>query len=449
MHPISLNQTNQTSTQQQLLINLAMKQALHVLQMPLVELSEWLKNEIETNPVLEIDLATETFKESLDEPPSRDRSREQMEKRRERSQENMLRANVSLYEHLMQQAPLVFENRGDLNLAELIIGSLNRKGFLETPLEEIAPSVPREKMRSILETVQTLDPPGIAAQSSAECLSLQLRAKQKSHPLAMKIIEDHLEDLIHNRLPFIAKKLNLPLPSLVGIIEKEITPLELYPGYRYCSLPVAAIIPDLVFLCLEDQWKIEVNTCFLPKFQVAPIYKEALRDIRPGNEEYCYLRKHLAKARWLKRIVQRRNMTLYRIAEVILKKQIAFFTGDKTGLLSLSMKEIARELGLHESTVARAVNDKFLASPMGMFSLKSFFKQGLETDSGEKISNRSLRDILSKAIREEDKSSPLSDAQLVGHFHSLGIACKRRTITKYRSSLNIAPACRRRKWARK
>jgi RNA polymerase sigma-54 factor len=222
--------------------------------------------------------------------------------------------------------------------------------------------------------------------------------------------------------------------------------LDLHPGYKYCSQPTAAIIPDLLFLFIDEKWQIEINTSFLPNFQIAPIYMKALRDHSFENEEYYYLRRQLAGGRWLKRIVQRRNHTLHSVGKFILKRQMAFFSGEKAALVPLTMKEAAEELGVHESTVARAVGNKFVACDQGMFSLKSFFKQGVETKSGEKISNHTLRQMLAKTIGQENKLQPLSDEQIAHQFRKQGIPCARRTIAKYRSSLRIAPACRRKKW---
>ncbi len=454
MQSISLIQENQTSLKQnqQLLINLAMKQAFHVLQLPMLELSEWLKSEIESNPVLEVDLAKEQFKESLDAPVKerhtvRNKSQEDLERRRKEHQENLLTAHISLYEHLMGQAPLIFEERTDLHLAELVIGHLNEKGFLETPLEEIAPSIPLEKMERILDTVQSFDPPGIGARNLRECLLLQLKLKNKGNSQAAQVISEHFDDLLHNRLPLIAQKLHIPIGELVQIVENEIAPLDLSPGYKYCFPVAAAIIPDLLILSIDDKWQIEVNTSFLPKFQIAPIYLQALRDHSLENEEYYYLRRQLAGGRWLQRIVQKRNHTLRSIGEFLLKKQMAFFNGHKASLVPLTMREAAEELGIHESTVARAVANKFVACPQGMFALRSLFKQGVETKSGEKISNHSLRKMLANTISEEDKLQPLSDEQLARHFQKQGIPCARRTIAKYRSSLKIPPACKRKKWS--
>jgi len=453
MNQISLIQENQASLhqQQQLLVNLAMKQAFHVLQLPLLELAEWLNTEIESNPVLEIDPSHESLKTSLDEPIRephvlRNKSQEQMEKRRKEHQENLLTAPLSLYEYLMKQVPLTIEDPQNVHLAELIIGHLNDKGYLETPLNEIAPSIPIETKHKVLSEVQSFDPPGIGARNLQECLLLQLKLKKKEEGLAYKIIAEHLDALIHNRLPSISQKLNICMATLTQVIEKEIAPLDLNPGYRYGYQPTATIIPDIHLICVEEKWQIEVNTSFLPRIQIAPIYVEALRKSSLENQEFFYLRRQLASGKWLKRIVHRRNETLHRIAEFLLKKQIDFFNGEKAGLNPMTIQETAQELGLHESTITRAIASKYIACPQGVFALKSFFNQAVKTQNGEKISKHTLRKILLRTIERENKLQPMSDEEIANQLHKLGISCARRTVAKYRTALKIAPAVKRKKW---
>lgn len=451
MQLFSLIQDNQIQQHQQLLINLAMKQAFHVLQLPLLELSSWLQEEIESNPVLEIDLAKEEGKASLDElpreqAPMRNRSQELIDRRRKEQQENLLTASPSLYEHLMRQIPLILEDSQDLHIAGLIIGHLNEKGYLDTPLSEICPFVPIETMQRILKTVQSLDPPGVGASDLQECLLLQLAQQGKGESLTAKIIAEHFTALKHNRLAPIAQQLRISLLELTKLIQKEIAPLDLYPGHRFSPHSVTTIIPDVIFLCVEGKWQVEVNSATLPRFHVAPMYEKALNDNTFGPQETSYLRHKLTGAKWLKRIVARRNQTLRRIGEVILKKQMPFFNMESVELKPMAMSEMAEELGLHESTIARAVANKYLACPSGMFLLKSFFNQGVQKQSGGKISNRSLRNILEHTIKNEDKLKPMTDEELAHHFKKLGFLCSRRTITKYRAQLNISPASKRKKW---
>lgn len=453
MRSISLLQENQIHPrqQQQLLINLAMKQAFHVLQLPLLELSEWVKNEIESNPILEIDLSQESFKHSLNDLSEDtyfpyNRSQEEWEKRRKQHQENLLTTSISLYEHLMQQIPLVLEKKQDRHIAEIIIGHLNDKGYLDNPLQEIAPSIPLESLQRVLNIIQSLDPPGIAALNLQDCLLLQLKMKQKDKSTAAKILSEHFQSLIHNRLPHIAQSLGIPLQEVIQIIKTDIAPLDLYPGYRYFSQPCLGIVPDLIFLSIEETWHIEVNTSRLPRFHIAPVYLETLAEKKLEANEFSYLRRKIAGGKWLQRIVHRRNSTLRNIGEFLLKKQGAFFNGERSNLLPLTLTETAQALGLHESTIARAVANKYLACPLGLFSLRSFFHQGMTTQNGRKISNHSLREILACTIENEDKLKPLSDAQLAQQFKKMGIPCARRTITKYRTALNISSAAKRRKW---
>lgn len=435
---------------QDLLINLAMRQAFHVMQLPVLELAEWLRLEIENNPILEIDLAKETFKESLEEsrPESgvfRNKAQELMEKKRKDAQENHLMGSVSLYEHLMQQVPLYFEERNEIHLAELIIGHLNEKGFLDQPLQEVAPSIPLHQLELVLKKVQSLDPPGIAARDVREALLLQLDIQGNSSSLAREIIAHHFTLLLHNQLPSLAQTLQISMAALNAIIEEEIRPLDLYPGYRFHFSLMASIIPD-VFLCqIEGKWHIEINKALLPKFHVAQIYQQPL--FEPHSEESSYVRQKMASGKWLKRAVQKRNQTLRRIVEFLLKAQAPFFEEEGRGsLLALTTAQAAQELGLHESTVARAVSNKFLACPQGLFSLRSFFKQGVSVASGGRMSSQTLKELLLKAVELEDKKEPLSDEELCNQFKKKGIECARRTISKYRAALQIAPSAQRRKW---
>ncbi len=443
MQSVSLIQENQASLkqQQQLLVNLAMKQAFHVLQLPLVELSEWLKLEIEANPVLEIDPAPEEIKDRLEDLRFREK---QPRRQTGHHPESLLAAHVSLYEHLTRQIPLIIKDPQQARLAELIIGHLNDKGFLDTPLSEIEPSLPLETKEIVLSAVQSFDPPGIAARGLQECLLLQLKMKGKGHSLTANIIENGFQDLLHNRLPRIAQKLQIAIPELVRIIEKEIAPLDLYPGYRFYKPETAPIVPDLTFACFEDKWQIDINASLLPRFQIAPVYLQALKDA--SFEEAAFLRRHLVSGRWLAKVVQRRNGTLWRIGQAILKRQIDFFNGEKTGLAPLTVRETAEELGLHESTIARAISNKYAACPQGLLPLKSFFSQAVSVKNGRTISKHNLRKMLARAIEREDKQHPLSDEEIARQFQNLGIASARRTIAKYRTALNIAPAARRKKY---
>lgn len=404
---------------QELLINLAMKQAFHIMQLPLPELAQWLQEEIESNPLLEIE------------------ERRRVGKFEERVAESPLVYTPSLYEHLLEQLPLLVDKGEMRELVHQIIGHLNAKGFLDIPLQEVAPSVPLPLLEEGLSLVQQLGPPGIGARNIQEALLIQLKEKGSFH--ARQIVEHHFDLLLHNRLPVLARALGIASHEVERLIQEEIAPLDLYPGYRFHSREMSAIIPDLFLHCIDGKWKIDINCSLLPEFRLSSLYGDL--------SELSYVRQQISAGRWLKKAVEKRGETLYKIAAWLLKKQAAFFEAEGRGtLVALSHAQAAQDLGLHESTVARAVSHKFIACPQGVFKLRSFFQQGVKQTSGEKLSRQTLKELLLRAIEQEDKARPLSDEALVHRFQELGISCARRTVAKYRASLNIAPASSRRSW---
>ncbi|MBS0620543.1 MAG: RNA polymerase factor sigma-54 [Verrucomicrobia bacterium] len=416
--PVLIQSQNQ---HQQLLVNMTMKQAFHVMQLPLEELSSWLEEEIESNPVLEI----------RSPKVHSDRTHPEIQ----------IAALPSLYSHLMNQAPLHFKSREELALAELVIGHLNEKGYLDTPLDEILPGT---DLQGILEGIQALDPPGVGARNLQECLLLQI----KNPGLAMRIVQYHFEDLLHNRLPQIAKAECVPIHEVVETVRQKLVPLDLYPGSRFAPSLHLSILPDLSISCEEGIWKVEVNSSFLPQFHTAAVYEKALRESTYDLESTSYLRRQVASGNWLKTIVQKRNATLLAIGSYLLKKHRTFFEGERHSLDAVSMQEAAKALCIHESTVARAVANKYVACPQGILPLRFFFSQGVKAESGKTISSHSLRKMLRKMVDEEDKTHPFSDEAISKQFRKLGVPVARRTVSKYRASLNIAGASQRKEWSK-
>jgi RNA polymerase sigma-54 factor len=427
--------------QQRLLMTTSMQQAIYVMQLPILELSEWIKNEIENNPVLEIQLPEWDTRESFATLKSKKQNGEKFQAKE--LLENLIPTPISLFDHLMAQARCHFEEPSDLNLAQWIIGHLDEKGFLTTSLEELATFASQEKLKKVLTAIQTFDPPGIGASNLQESLLIQLQFKNKQATAAYRIIASHFEDLLHNRLVKISKQLNLPLEKVSQAIAGDIIPLDLNPGTPFVSHYARIIVPDLFLLCVDETWKIEVNHSFLPDFQLALSYRKAVECLTP--DEQAYLRRHLSSGKWLKQIVEKRKMTLLKIGEFILKNQIDFFQGGK--LVPLTLSEAATALNLHESTIARAVANKYLSCPQGVFALKDLFSQGLRGDEGSHVSQHTLRLKLKELIANEDKQRPLSDSQIKEHLSASGIPCARRTVAKYRRQLKIAPASRRNRWS--
>ncbi len=459
MKLISIKQNQETTTKQNqnLLASMAMQQAFHVLQLPVLELSEWLEQEIEQNPVLELELSEQGQKENFDEIcsveydpgplyESSNATTLELEKKRKSYRESLLVYPTSLYEHLYSQARLTFEDPSDLNLAEEILGQLDSKGFFNAPLPEVGSTQDPLRVRHVISILQTFDPPGVCAQDLQESLLIQLIQAKKTKSTAFLIIQNHFIDLLANKLPQIAKKLGLSPELIQEAIETDISVLSLHPGRAFENSYTSTIVPDIHFEEHQGLWEIKINQTHFPRFRITPAYEKSLTDPSLPKDEKRFFHKHVASGNWLKKIVKRREDILLAISQHLVKKQTAFLGGDQKTLVPMSIQEIAEHIGVHESTVARAISNKYVSCPQGIFSLKSFFTQGLVCQNGQKVSNHTLQQLLSQIIDREDKAKPLSDEEISFQFKKMGIPCARRTVAKYRQKLSIPPAAKRRKW---
>jgi len=425
MNTISINCS--VSLQQKPLMTAAMQQAIHVMQLPILELSEWILCEVEKNPVLEVVPKGETRKGSkshaLTEPE--------------------VASCATLFNHLMTQAQCHFVHPRQLEIAEWLIGHLNEKGFLEVSLRELTAKASLQELEAVLADVQTFDPPGVGARSVQEALLLQLKIQQKTGSEAYVIIEKYFDALLHNRFDVISKALQVPVERVATLVAQEIAPLDLHPGQRFAPHQLQAITPDLILTCVSETWRIEVNEGPIPNFRTAPSYERAIEQGSLNNEERLYMRKALHTGKWIRRIVGKRHKTLLEIGRFLLNRQRAFFQEGK--LTPMTLGDAAEALALHESTIARAVAGKYLTCPQGTFALKDFFSQGVKADTGS-VSQHTMRRTLQQLIAKEDKRKPFSDTQLQRHLNNAGIFCARRTVTKYRRLLQLASASKRKRW---
>lgn len=401
---------------QKLIFSLAMKQALHVLQMPLLELSEWLNDQIELNPALE-------FKEEEEKKSFYPIHKESSF---DASEDIYL---PTLFESLMQQARHYF--RGEqLKIAEFIIGNLDERGFFTTGLPD--------HVHEILTVIQTFDPPGIGASSLQESLLIQLKRRKKENTLAFKIVRDHFDALLHHRLSFLTKTVKCSLKSLKEAIQKDLSCLTLQPAAGFNQPPTPFLIPDVILENQEGKWSIEINQQTLPSFGLSIKFEKELD--APGliNEEKTTLRRFMASGKWLMRNIARRHQTLKQIVSFLIKHQESFLSGESASLLPLSIKELSTELGIHESTVSRALYKKTVFCPRGLYPLKLFF-----THAGTEVSKQTVQELLIALVRSENKEHPFTDQELAEKIVQKGALCCRRTITKYRRRLNIPSSCHR------
>ncbi len=425
---------------QRLILSPQMQQALHLLQLPIQELSTLVEEELTENPLLELG---DTGPEESPLP------RLQRGEGPDAFIENTVAYEESLYDLLMHQAKERWSGH-ELKLAEWIIGSIDERGLLTTPLDEIAEfsECATGELEEVLEGIQTFDPPGVGARSMREALLIQLRVRGKESTLAFRILENYYDDVLHNRIPMIARALSRSTDEIRTIIAKEISALDLRPGGGMATGHIRqmtqTITPDLLIFFEEGLFSIEINRGHLAPLQLNRGYIDMFTDTNLSPEARDYLQEKIATGKWLMRNLDERHQTLYRIGEVIVKLQTDFLSSPKGQLIPLTMKEVAERLHLHESTIARAVSNKYVSCPRGMLSLRSFFTHAYTTESGDHISADTVKELMQKIIAGEEKRHPLSDEVISNKIKERGIPCARRTIAKYRHELGIGNTAQRR-----
>jgi len=454
-----------------------MQQAIQLLQTPVMELSQMIDMEMERNPLL--DLHEESFEEvertqedeereeqgvtiddndfeilkKLDEEYrdffnqnlSQTEKRTSDEKKLRAFLDQNIRAEETLFSHLMGQAHESFETEEELRLAEMVIGSLDDSGFIGTDLEEIVliAETDVESLKKVIAVIQEFDPVGVCAADIRESLLIQLEAQGKKDSLAYKIIETCYEELIHNHIPAVQKKLNEPVEAIQKAVHEEISRLDLHPGAWFSNPNKSYIVPDAQIELENEELIISINDESVPSLRLNPTYLKMLRKGSVNDETKEYIQQHVLSAKWLMKNLMQRNDTIRRILEYIVSKQREFLSDPEGELLPMTMLELAESLDLHESTIARAVSYKYVYTPRGLLGLRSFFTTGYVTVEGEEISNEKVKHELEKIIEEEDKSKPLSDEKISELLKKKGISCARRTISKYRRALNIGNAQQR------
>jgi RNA polymerase sigma-54 factor len=298
----------------------------------------------------------------------------------------------------------------------------------------------------ILGQIQTFHPPGIAAFSIQHSLLVQLDFLGKRKTLAYKIIEKYFDHLIHNHIPLIKKGLKCTTEQITEAIKKDIAHLDLHPGTQFLHTAVQTLVPDLSIVEEEGKLLVVINDDTIPSLRLNRRYLKMLEDKTLPEEAREFIHTKVMSAKWLLRNIHQRNETLEKIALILAKRQIEFFKEPNGQLTPLTMREVAEEIEMHESTVARAVSNKCLNSPRGIFPLRYFFTHAYETEQGTEISSKTVKDVLQEVIDGENKLKPLTDDLLSQLLKNKGIPCARRTVAKYRGELNIGSVNQRRKF---
>jgi RNA polymerase sigma-54 factor len=419
----------QGAQKQKLILTQKMRQAFHVLALPILELKEYVNEEIEQNPLYE---KKDSFNEKF-------LSFNEYHSRNNEEIFNKIAQKKSLFDHLMFQAREIFNTKEELLIAEVIFSNLNPKGFLELPISELGESlkIKEGKILSVLEKVQTFEPQGICARNLQECFLIQLKEKSKEKSLAYELINNHFQDFLNNRKNLLLKNLKISKEAL-QIIFDDIKSLKINPSSDFYDEKAPLLIPDIRIKFEKFKWKVLINEKEIPDFSI----NEKISNICIQREEKKFAQSNILKGKWLKDAIENRRKILGRITFFLIKKQKEFFLGIG-GLRPLNLKSVANELNMHVSSISRAVANKYIECPVGIFPLKYFFSYSINSTD---ISNKTGIDFLKKIIEEEDKGRPLSDDALCRELANRGINIARRTISKYRRKLVIASAKDRKKY---
>ncbi len=353
----------------------------------------------------------------------------------------------SLSEHLLQQLHMTKLSPEEYEIGEYIIHNINEVGYLSCDTKVIAHNldVPEEKVLKVLKIIQRFDPVGIGARNLQECLLIQLEEQEPRNELAIEIIKNHFDDFTNKRFEKITKKLDITLEDLRDALD-HIMKLNPKPGEGYTSLGDTAIIPDLIVERDGDDFRIILNDWHIPHLRINNNYKKLLLDKKNTSRETReFVRKRLESARWLINSIHQRRLTILKVMETIVKKQREFFEKGKEYIKPMILKDVADEIGMDISTVSRVTNGKYVQTEWGIFELKYFFSEGIQTEDGEDVSNRRIKQMIKEIIENEDPHKPLNDQKIAEILRERGYKLARRTVAKYREQMGIPVSRLRRK----
>ncbi|MFM8359224.1 MAG: RNA polymerase factor sigma-54 [Verrucomicrobiota bacterium] len=354
---------------------------------------------------------------------------------------------VSLQQELLEQVRLADLPEADRPIAEMLVGNIDDHGLLPTGLAELSFStgLPMERIEQVLKVIQTFNPPGVGARDLRECLLLQLERAGRTGSPEYRIVRDHFEALGRRRFPEIARQLGIT-PAEAQEVAGRIALLNPRPGLEYAPDENSFVLPEVKVTQVGDDYQVHTENEFVPHLRISNTYKDLLSRADTSPEVREYIREKIRAGKFLIKSIHQRQDTITRIAQEIVTRQREFMEHGVSHLKPMTMVQVAEVVGVHETTVSRAVSGKYLETPQGVFEMKYFFTSGLQTASGETMSNTSVKTILAELVAGEDTSAPLSDEELVARMKERGILIARRTVAKYRSELNILPSHLRRSY---
>jgi RNA polymerase sigma-54 factor len=455
-----------------------LQQAIKLLQLSRLELESAVRTELEENPILEetMDLKEEDFERVKqaeaevspgEAPEVQDAQNPQKQDEFEwesyldnqykppnqnlggneeiMNYENVISTQQGLHDYLLWQAKMFGFNDEELALAELLINYIDDDGYILTPLEEIAASegVTVEELEDVLKFVHEFDPPGVGARNLKECLLIQAKALEEDTNDLVNILNNHLKDLEKKNYEGIAKAMGRELSEIVDLC-KIIYQMDPKPGRAYAPQDTQYVTPDVYVYKVGDDYMVSLNEDGLPRLKISNFYRNMLKSADNKSTQE-YIQEKLKSAVWLIKSIHQRQRTIYKVTDSIVKHQRDFLDKGAGYLKPMVLRDIANDIGMHESTVSRVTTNKYVHTPQGIFELKYFFNSGISTTDGDAMASESVKLKIKELIQKEDPKDPFSDQKIVELLKAEGIQIARRTVAKYRDMLRILPSSRRKK----
>jgi RNA polymerase sigma-54 factor len=465
---------------QQLVMTPQLQMAIRLLQLNRLELVEAIQQELAENPALEeTPLETDGEEQQAEAERTDERTAEkevsieekitdqvewenylneyssygsaqfESEEKEKAQFESFTASPRTLRDHLLWQFLMTLPGEEEERIASLIIGNINDDGYLEAEIEEIARAVPAttEQVIEVLSLIRTFDPPGVGASDLSECLLIQLTHLGITDPVIRNIVTHHLKDLENKNYKAITRTLKIKLEDTLAAI-KIIKHLDPRPGRQFRQEEPQYIIPDIYVYKVGNDFEVKLNDDDMPRLNINPYYRKAVhRSSGTPRDTKEYLRERIRSASWLLKSIQQRRRTIYNVMQSILKFQRDFFEHGISHLKPMILRDVADDIGMHESTISRVTTNKYAYTPQGVFELKYFFNSSINRVEGESMASASVQNLIRQVVKSENPKKPYSDdkmAAILKEKHGIDIA--RRTITKYREAMSILPSTKRKQF---
>lgn len=466
---------------QKLVMTPELIQAIQILQFNTQELDSFIQEQILVNPVLEQgnsdvseanshDFHAEHFDEEKKEAQTnskeeefdwkeylKDRQYDDISYRqgeykgdddKDSNYERYVSSDVTLPEHLMFQLQFVSCEKATKKIGKYIIESLDENGYMTLSPKEIEniTGADSEQVKEALDIIHTFEPIGVGAEDLKECLLIQLKMRGQLTEIFERVVREHLEDLAENRLSVIAKDMGISTADVQNMSD-VIRSLEPKPGRQFASqIETKYIVPDVIVEKVDDDYVVNINDSSTPHLMVSSYYRSLLNSAESDDKLSKYLSDRINSALWLIKSIEQRKQTIYNVVTAVVKYQKEFFDKGSKFLKTLTLKDIAEEVGIHESTVSRSINGKYMQSPRGVFEIKYFFSAGVVGSRGEGISSNSIKEFIREIVDREDPKAPYSDQDMSELLKEKGINISRRTVAKYRDEMNILSSSKRKRY---